>query len=135
MSAPSDAAQANLLRAVGRRVREARDAKGLSQGQLAQRIGMTRASVANLEAGRQDMNISRLAVIAQVLGLDLGALIRPEDLPPLPPEPHVVITTCVYEVSCRTCDGLVLNLAGTRDLARETRDGHIAKMLAEGGTP
>jgi DNA-binding XRE family transcriptional regulator len=130
----ADDDQANLLRAVGKRVREARDAAGLSQAQLAKRIGVTRPSVANLEAGRQDMNITRIAGILVALGLDLGSLIQPGDLPelpPLPPPPHQVTIRTVLEVSCATCGGVVLDVTANRDLARETKNGHVAEMLAK----
>jgi transcriptional regulator with XRE-family HTH domain len=121
-----------LLRSVGRRIREARAAAGLSQQQVASRVGMTRSSVANLEAGRQDMNITRLTAVLAALGIGLDALILPGDLPelpPLPPKPHDVVTKPVLEVSCTTCGGRVLDVTNSREAARRTRDDHIAEML------
>jgi DNA-binding XRE family transcriptional regulator len=121
-----------LLRTVGRRVRGARLAAGLSQAQLAQRIGMTRSSVSNLEAGRQDMNITRIAGILSALGLDLSALVQPDDLPvlrPLPLPPHEVVIRSVLEVSCSTCGGTVLDVTESREKARGAKAAHIGEML------
>jgi DNA-binding XRE family transcriptional regulator len=130
----ADDDQANLLRAVGKRVREARDAAGLSQAQLAKRIGVTRPSVANLEAGRQDMNITRIAGILVALGLDLGSLIKPGDLPelpPPPPPPHEVTIRPVLEVCCETCGGVVLDVTASRTLAKETKAKHLAETATK----
>lgn len=116
---------AELLRRAGVRVRDARKAAGMTQQQLADRIGIARSSVANLEAGRQDMTISRLAGIALILNLDLAALITPDDLP-VPP--HDVTIRPVLEVSCRTCGGTVLDVTDSRALAQKSRKRHIAAM-------
>jgi transcriptional regulator with XRE-family HTH domain len=78
-------AETELRRKVGARVRAARESGGLTQEQVAQRVGMQRSSIANLEAGRQDMNISRLALVAVAVNLNLADLIQPGDLPELKP--------------------------------------------------
>jgi len=57
-----------LQRRVGARVRAARAAEGLSQEQVAQRVGMARSSIANLEAGRQDMAGSLSPELRKFLG-------------------------------------------------------------------
>jgi transcriptional regulator with XRE-family HTH domain len=124
----ADDVHADLLRLAGQRVREARKGAGITQSQLAQRIGMQRTSVANLEAGRQDMTITRLAGIAQVLSLDLAAFIRPGELPLSMPPPHEVSIRPVLEVTCETCGGLVLDVVRSRDMARESKADHIAAM-------
>jgi transcriptional regulator with XRE-family HTH domain len=64
--------------AVGARVRSARDGAGLSQSMLAHRIGFTRSSVANLEAGRQRIALHLFVLIAQELGANPLTLL-PED--------------------------------------------------------
>jgi hypothetical protein len=91
---------------------------------------MARSSIANLEAGRQDMNISRLALVAAAVNLNLADLIRPEDLPdlpPPPPAPHEVTIRRVWEVECRTCQ-TVIDAPGSRAKALETKRDHIAEM-------
>ena len=60
---------------VGQRVREARKAAGMTQAELGQRVGVTPSAIAHLEAGIRDTTVTRLTAIAEVLGLDLGALV------------------------------------------------------------
>jgi transcriptional regulator with XRE-family HTH domain len=57
---------------LGEEIRAARENVGMSQAELGLRVGLSRPSVANLEAGRQDITAARLAMIARVLGLDLN---------------------------------------------------------------
>jgi transcriptional regulator with XRE-family HTH domain len=66
----------------GRRLREARDEAGLSQRELAERLGLTRGSVANVEAGRQGLALHVFNRACEVL------TVSPERLLP-PPEPLV----------------------------------------------
>lgn len=65
----------------GRRIRVARLAAGLTQADLGERIGMTRASVANLEAGRQRSQVHLWVLLAATLGVEPVAL-----LPEVPAE-------------------------------------------------
>ncbi len=64
-----------LLRMIGRRVRLARELSGMTQGELAEKVCMSRPSVANLEAGRQDMPVTRLALVAYMVDLTLADLV------------------------------------------------------------
>lgn len=48
-----------------------RVALGLSQGAVADRIGVSRLSVTRWESGHQDTSIARLAAYAQAVGLRL----------------------------------------------------------------
>jgi len=73
---PSIDHQSPLLRRIGQRLKRARELAGLSQNDLAYLVCMSRASIANLEAGRQDMPITRLALIAQMVDLDVADLVR-----------------------------------------------------------
>jgi len=61
---------------VGSRVREAREAAGMTQAQLALRAGFTRGAIGHLETGRRDTTVTRLVAIAGIVHLDLGALFR-----------------------------------------------------------
>jgi transcriptional regulator with XRE-family HTH domain len=60
---------------LGRCARDAREAAGVTQEQLAAHLGLTRGSVANLEAGRQRVSAYHLVVIAAVLDVPVTALI------------------------------------------------------------
>jgi DNA-binding XRE family transcriptional regulator len=66
-----------LYTAVGRKIRSARDRSTprLSQDNLAKRLGISRASIVNIEAGRQHAPLDLLWKIAQILELELTMLI------------------------------------------------------------
>lgn len=66
-----------LYKAVGARIRAARGrgASRLSQASLAKQLGISRASVVNIEAGRQHAPLSLLWEIAEVLDTELSQLI------------------------------------------------------------
>jgi transcriptional regulator with XRE-family HTH domain len=116
---------------VGMRVRAAREAARLTQQELAGMIGLARSSVANLEAGKQDITVSRLAMLAEVLKLDLADLIREGDLPP---RPHDVTIERIYTVTCRTCaPGQPFDAVSTHAAAAEVVRRHIAEMRGTSG--
>ncbi|MFI2353048.1 helix-turn-helix domain-containing protein [Streptomyces sp. NPDC019443] len=56
--------------AVGERVRGARTAARMTQAGLAAQLGLTRSSVANLEAGRQRIPLHVFALVADVLDVE-----------------------------------------------------------------
>ena len=62
---PSD----DVYSVVGKRVRAGRAQVRLTQDELAQRVGLTRTSITNLELGRQKIQIHTLYAIADVLKL------------------------------------------------------------------
>jgi transcriptional regulator with XRE-family HTH domain len=66
-----------LYRAIGRRIRAARERSEpkLSQDKLAKRLGKSRASVVNIEAGRQHAPLSLLWQIAEILETELALFI------------------------------------------------------------
>jgi len=55
---------------VGKSIRQAREAKGLSQAQLAAFVGLSRTSITNIEKGRQKFLLHTLAEIAATLGVE-----------------------------------------------------------------
>lgn len=57
------------FRTLGRLVREARLAKGLSQRQVAFRVGMSQPDISRVEEGRQNVTLSTLMRLGKVLGL------------------------------------------------------------------
>ncbi len=75
---PPSSTHSKLYRAVGKRVRSNREAARLTQEQLAKKVGVSRTSITNLEAGRQKMALHSLHEIASTLGIELKELIPAE---------------------------------------------------------
>ncbi len=99
--------------AVGKNIRAARLKSGLSQTMLAQRIGFTRASIANLEGGRQRIALHLFALIA--LALD----VEPVELLP---------DTKILQISDKLGrDNLHRHLAGTS----ETTQDFVLRAVAQ----
>lgn len=61
-------------------LRQARQAKGLSQRALSQRAGVPQGHISNIERGTVDLRLSSLVAIARVLDLEL-ALVPRKSLP------------------------------------------------------
>ena len=64
---------------LGSRIRQARDRAGLTQEQLAERIGVSRTAIARYESGEIEPKLHNLAAIALALGVSCDELlgIRP----------------------------------------------------------
>ena len=75
MTEPQDPLVDAFYVALGRRVQTERAGRSMTQEALARRIGLTRSSVANLEAGRQKIQVHILVSIASALRVDLDRLI------------------------------------------------------------
>ena len=56
------------------RLRTARDMAGLSQGQVAKRLGIHRPSVSEIEAGRRRVSAEELTELADLYAVDLSWL-------------------------------------------------------------
>ena len=65
-----------LLGTLGKRLREAREGKGLSQEVLAQLAGLNRNYVNQVEGGRRNVSILNLAKLADALSVDIADLTR-----------------------------------------------------------
>lgn len=61
--------------AVGARLRDLRLLAGITQADLAERLGTTQSAVARLEAGRQRLGLTTLRRAAQALGCDVQLVI------------------------------------------------------------
>jgi len=60
---------------LGDRIRRARERVGLSQIELARRIGLSKNAMNSIEARDADPRASRIVAIAQVLGISTDALL------------------------------------------------------------
>ena len=63
-------------RELGQRVGAARRAAGLSQDQLADRVGVERRTIQRYEAGERDPRYTDLLLIARAIGVPLADLVR-----------------------------------------------------------
>lgn len=70
-------AAAALAAEVGERVRQAREAAGFSQRELARRMGTSQAAVDRLEAGGVGATLTTLQRVATALGLEVNVELRP----------------------------------------------------------
>jgi ribosome-binding protein aMBF1 (putative translation factor) len=69
-------AAAALAAEVGERVREAREAAGFSQRELARRMRTSQAAVDRLEAGGVGATLTTLQRVASALGLEVNVELR-----------------------------------------------------------
>jgi transcriptional regulator with XRE-family HTH domain len=60
----------------GERVRELRQAKGLSQEELAFKTGVHRTYLGGIERGERNPSLKNIAAIAKALGVTLSELFR-----------------------------------------------------------
>ena len=81
MSDSEDAESWRFYKLVGAKVRAARIAAGLSQALLAEQVGLTRSSVANLEAARQRTSLYHFVLISRALGAEVSELLPGEPNP------------------------------------------------------
>lgn len=70
-----DRPQATFYRLVGERIAQARHRRQLTQKGLAPAVGLSRASVANVEKGRQAVALHVFVKFSEALGVPFGDLI------------------------------------------------------------
>ena len=70
----------SLAEHIGAKVRLLRSRRGWSQTHLAAKVGLSRCSITNLEAGRQRLPLTRFLALARALDVDPGLLL-PADKP------------------------------------------------------
>ena len=61
------------------RLRELRDARGWSQGELAERLEVSRQTINALETGKYDPSLPLAFRIARLFGLPIEAIFIPEE--------------------------------------------------------
>jgi len=67
---------------LGKRVRELRQARDLSQEELAFRVGVHRTYLGGIERGERNPSLKNVAAIARALGITLSGLFSFEDTKP-----------------------------------------------------
>jgi Zn-dependent peptidase ImmA (M78 family)/transcriptional regulator with XRE-family HTH domain len=66
---------------LGRRIADARRGHGLTQGELAERVGLTQTVVSRIETGSRAVGSLELAELAEALGVSVLDLLRPGERP------------------------------------------------------
>ena len=61
---------------IGRRLKEARKKKGLTQEQLAEKMGVSIAYLSKVETGKIHINLERLSEICGILGVTEGEILN-----------------------------------------------------------
>lgn len=69
--------------AIGRRIRQLREARGISQAELARRMGTTQSLIARLELGGAGPRFDTLNRVCRALDLELVVAFRPREAPVL----------------------------------------------------
>jgi len=59
---------------IASRVRSARELAGLSQGQVAKKLGMHRPTITEIEAGRRNIKSHELSALAKLYGVEISWL-------------------------------------------------------------
>lgn len=61
---------------IAARLRMAREAAGLSQGQVAKRLDLHRPSISEIEAGRRRVSAEELSALADMYGIDANWIVH-----------------------------------------------------------
>jgi transcriptional regulator with XRE-family HTH domain len=79
---PRTAASEIHAKVVGREIRATRHALGLTQAEVADRLGVTASYMSAVEAGRRNVTLGQLANIANAMRLGVNvSFIRPDGTP------------------------------------------------------
>lgn len=67
-----------LPESFGDRVKDAREAKAMTQAQLSERVGLSRPQIANVETNRTEVSIQALIGLSAELGVTIDWLLKGE---------------------------------------------------------
>jgi len=65
-----------VYKQIGLRIRSIRETLGVTQSELAERVGLTRTSIVNIEAGRQRILLHDVELLAKGLTVSAKHLLR-----------------------------------------------------------
>ena len=66
----------DIKQQVGQQIREARKAKGLTQKELGEKLGVSESTVNQYESGKQNLTIETLSKISEALDLSFSTLFK-----------------------------------------------------------
>ena len=67
---------AKFMETIGRTVRDFRQAKGLTQEQLGDIVGLSQSAIAKIERGKVSISVARLRVVALLCRMKVSDLLR-----------------------------------------------------------
>lgn len=70
--------QGLFYEALGKKIRQARIERNISQGTMARAVGLSRTSITNIEKGRQPVQVHILVKIAETLNMNLSGFLATE---------------------------------------------------------
>lgn len=86
---PRTAASEIHAKVVGREIRATRNALGITQAEVAERLGVSPSYMSAVEAGRRNLTLGQLANIAAAMRLGVNvSFIRPDGKPLTTPHTH-----------------------------------------------
>lgn len=65
----------NIQTAFGKKLREIRQEKGISQEDLAERAGLHRTYISSVERGERNVTLTTILKIAKAMGVEMAALL------------------------------------------------------------
>lgn len=66
----------NFLQKISKKIVELRESKGLSQEELAAKVGWHRTAISRIESGKTDSSITAYWKVAEALGISLSILTK-----------------------------------------------------------
>lgn len=111
----------DVAQRAGRAIAARRSELGLRQHEVATAAGLTRSSVANIEAGRQEPTAAALAAMAAKLETTVGALLGEQ---PRRPAPETWIAPG-WVVRCERCGPVAF--VAEHEEARAVRSAHVGR--------
>ena len=76
-------------RQLGRNIRSAREARGISQRSFAQMVGMSQPYLSAVESGEKNIGYANLCKIADGLGITVGQLVDGDASPRISTSPEI----------------------------------------------
>ncbi len=110
-----------LYRRLGRAVAKRRAELGFTQDDVAKRLGLSRASVANLENGRQRIMVHQLFALANTLNLKTILDLVPKTWAPPGPLPEIKVSGSALSPQQQSAVENLLATALTEDRLRNIR--------------
>ena len=80
---PKDPSVERHRRLVGRNIRKIRKARGITQRELGNALGVSNQQVSRIESGQRNISVDALFVISRCLGCETAEFLEADDVPSL----------------------------------------------------